>query len=89
MNGTIIFFNGFKNFGFVGPEDGSPDVFVSGRELAGNVLPEKGDKISFDVREMPDGRRRAVNVRLLESARARTDGERLFESLDQIERELR
>lgn len=49
--GTVKFFNSTKGFGFIQPEDGSPDVFVhiSAVERAGLGTLNEGDKVSFEV----------------------------------------
>jgi cold shock protein len=49
--GTVKWFNSAKGFGFIQPDDGSPDVFVhiSAVERAGlRDLPE-GQKVSYEV----------------------------------------
>ncbi len=49
--GTVKFFNSQKGFGFIKPDDGSPDVFVhvSAVERAGMRGLAEGQKVSFDV----------------------------------------
>jgi CspA family cold shock protein len=51
--GTVKFFNPSRGFGFIQPEDGSPDVFVhvSAVERAGIGSIVEGDKLSFEVVE--------------------------------------
>ncbi len=85
MIGEVKFFNTLKSYGFIVCDDGGRDVHIRGCDLGGDVLPSAGDRVSFDVVEHPDGRRSAMNLRMLESA-ARTDGEKLFESLERTER---
>ena len=50
-NGTVKFFNGTKGFGFIQPDDGSPDVFVhvSAVERAGLHALNEGQKVSFEL----------------------------------------
>jgi CspA family cold shock protein len=51
--GTVKFFNEQKGFGFIGPDDGSPDVFVhiSAVERAGMTTLHEGQRISLKIPE--------------------------------------
>jgi CspA family cold shock protein len=64
--GTVKFFNVQKGFGFISPEDRSPDVFVhiSAVERAGMTTLNEGQRISFDVVNDPrKGKTNAQNLR--------------------------
>jgi CspA family cold shock protein len=64
--GTVKFFNDQKGFGFISPEDGSPDVFVhvSAVERAGWTTLKEGQRITFDVVSDPKkGKTNAQNLR--------------------------
>jgi CspA family cold shock protein len=64
--GTVKFFNAQKGFGFISPEDGSPDVFVhvSAVERAGMTTLNEGQRISFDVVKDPQkGKTNAQNLK--------------------------
>jgi CspA family cold shock protein len=64
--GTVKFFNEQKDFGFISPEDGSPDVFVhvSAVERAGMTTLNEGQRLSFDVVKDPKkGKTNAQNLR--------------------------
>ncbi len=66
-NGTVMFFNHTKGFGFIAPEDGSKDVFVhiSALERAGLPPLNEGDQVSFDVEDDPRGRgKQATNIQM-------------------------
>ena len=60
--GTVKFFNEFKGFGFITPDDGSKDVFVHKNGLTDNIT--EGDKVSYDVEEGQKGLN-AVNVKVI------------------------
>ena len=49
--GAVKFFNTQKGFGFIRPDDGSPDVFVhvSAVQRAGMQSLNEGQKLSYDV----------------------------------------
>jgi cold shock protein len=53
--GTVKFFYEQKGFGFIEPDDGSPDVFVhiSAVERAGMATLHEGQRISFEVVKDP------------------------------------
>jgi CspA family cold shock protein len=64
--GTVKFFNATKGFGFITPEDGSPDVFVhiSAVERSGMRSLADGQKVSFDVvMDKRKGKTNADNLR--------------------------
>jgi CspA family cold shock protein len=64
--GIVKFFNVQKGFGFISPDDGSPDVFVhiSAIERAGMTTLNEGQRVSFDVVNDPKkGKTNAQNLR--------------------------
>jgi CspA family cold shock protein len=65
--GTVKFFNTQKGYGFIAPEDGSPDVFVhiSAVEQAHMSTLHEGQRVSFDV--VTDQRRGKTNAQNLKA----------------------
>jgi CspA family cold shock protein len=55
--GTVKWFNGTKGFGFIAPEDGSPDVFVHFSAIEGDGYRElaEGQRVQFDTTQGPKG----------------------------------
>jgi CspA family cold shock protein len=49
--GTVKWFNSEKGFGFIAPDDGSPDVFVHYSEIQGGGYRalEEAQRVQFDV----------------------------------------
>lgn len=57
VTGTVKWFNESKGYGFITPDDGSPDVFVHFSAISGEgfrTLTE-GQKVTFDVEKGPKG----------------------------------
>lgn len=54
--GTVKFFNTYRGFGFIAPEDGGKDVFVhvTAVEAAGLRGLDEGQRVNFDVQ--PDAK---------------------------------
>lgn len=55
--GTVKWFNADKGFGFIAPEDGSPDVFAhfSAINSSGYRSLNEGDRVSFETQQGPKG----------------------------------
>ena len=55
--GTVKWFNDAKGFGFISPEDGSPDVFVhhSTINTTGFRSLKEGQRVSYEVTQGPKG----------------------------------
>jgi len=67
-SGTVKWFNSTKGFGFIEPDDGSPDVFVhiSAVERAGLSTLKEGQKVSFEItQDRRSGKTSADNLRAL------------------------
>ncbi|MDT3375862.1 cold-shock protein [Labrys portucalensis] len=65
--GTVKWFNSTKGYGFIQPDDGTPDVFVhvSAVERAGLRELAEGQKISFElVRDRKTGKSSAGDLRV-------------------------
>ncbi len=64
--GTVKWFNPAKGFGFIQPDDGTPDVFVhiSAVERAGIGMLQEGQKISYEEQRDPKrGKSSAENLK--------------------------
>ena len=64
--GTVKWFNATKGYGFIQPEDGSPDVFVhaSAVERAGMDTLQEGQRVSYELQRDPKrGKSSAENLR--------------------------
>jgi CspA family cold shock protein len=64
--GTVKWFNAEKGFGFIAPEDGSPDVFAHYSAIAtsGYRTLDENQKVEFDLAQGPKGPQ-AENIRPL------------------------
>ena len=61
--GTVMWFNGEKGFGFISVDGGGPDVFVhfSAIESSGFRSLDEGQRIAFDIEQGQKGPQ-AANV---------------------------
>ena len=68
QTGSVKFYNASRGYGFIQPEDGSPDVFIHATALedAGLRGLAEGQKLSFDVKTDPrSGKTAASNVQMV------------------------
>ncbi len=66
--GTVKWFDPAKHFGFIGPDDGSADVFVhisAVKEVRLKILTE-GQRVEYEVVSKPDGKTAAGNLKLVD-----------------------
>lgn len=65
--GTVKWFNASKGFGFIGPDDGSKDVFVhvSALEQAGLATLQEGQKVQYELVKGKDGKTSAGNLKAI------------------------
>jgi cold shock protein len=66
--GTVKWFNPDKGFGFIAPDEGGDDLFVHFSEIKseGFKTLDEGAKVEFDVGTGRDGKKQAVNVRVVQ-----------------------
>jgi CspA family cold shock protein len=64
ITGTVKFFNADKGYGFIDPDDGSPDAFVhiTAVERAGLATLREKDRVSYDLEQDRRGKMAAVNI---------------------------
>lgn len=62
--GTVKFFNTEKGYGFIAPEDGTPDNFVhiSAVERAGMTTLNKDQRVKYELETDRRGKTSAVNL---------------------------
>ena len=66
--GTVKFFNYDRGYGFIGPEDGSKDVFVHVSALgrAGISSLSEGQKVEYELQPGQNGKSSAENLKLID-----------------------
>ncbi|KAI2505193.1 DNA binding protein [Fragilaria crotonensis] len=64
VSGVVKWFDGKKGFGFLVPDDGSPEVFVHYSCIHSNGFKSlaDGEQVEFDIIEEGNGRLKALNV---------------------------
>ena len=64
ITGTVKFFNADKGYGFIAPDDGTPDAFVhiTAVERAGLATLREKDRVSYDLEQDRRGKMAAVNL---------------------------
>jgi CspA family cold shock protein len=57
VSGTVKWFNDAKGFGFISPDNGTPDVFVHFKSIKGNGFKSlsEGEKVTFLVTQGTKG----------------------------------
>jgi CspA family cold shock protein len=62
--GTVKFFNADKGYGFIQPDDGSPDSFVhiSAVQAAGMQTLDRDQRVSYEVERGRNGKESATNL---------------------------
>ncbi|KAK5945716.1 hypothetical protein PMZ80_002924 [Knufia obscura] len=62
-SGTVKWFNDQKGFGFITPDDGSPDLFAHFSEVQGQGFKtlQEGAKVNFEIKEGQKGKQ-ASNI---------------------------
>ena len=64
--GTVKWFNATKGYGFIQPDDGSPDAFVhiSAVERAGLDTLRDGQRVAYELVRGKNGKSSAENLQL-------------------------
>lgn len=70
--GEVKWFSRSKGFGFICPDFGPRDIFVHSSALhrAGLASLEAGQRVEFELTQLPDGRTAALGLQLLEEGGA-------------------
>jgi CspA family cold shock protein len=63
--GKVKWFNDAKGFGYITPDDGSPDVFIhfSAIQAGGFKTLKENDKVQYELQQSPKGPR-AANLKM-------------------------
>lgn len=56
--GTVKWFNDSKGFGFITPDDGTPDVFAHFSQIKdeGYKSLKEGEKVEYEAKDSPKGK---------------------------------
>jgi len=68
QKGKVKFFNDARGFGFIVPDDGSPDLFFHVSNLPEDVEPNLNDAVEYAIGEDRNGRPKAVEITFCEQS---------------------
>ena len=65
--GTVKWFNADKGYGFIAPDDGTPDVFVHHSAILGNGFRtlHEGEQVEFEIKTSERGAEAAQVTKLI------------------------
>ena len=77
--GTVKFFNFTRGFGYLTATDTCADTYVESSAIADSGLARlrEGDRLSFDIVTLPNGKTRAANLKLIERGSVRAESPRV------------
>jgi cold shock protein len=66
LSGTVKWFNMQRGYGFIGRDDGGPDVFVHISAVLAAGLPDlrEGQTVEFEIEPAKNGKTAATNLKL-------------------------
>ena len=79
LSGTLKFYNHKNGFGYIATNPNGPDVYIEASAVAESGLARlrEGDRLSFEIIELPNGKTRGASLKLIERGSVRAESPRV------------